>query len=163
MKMLGLLLVPGVAATAAVVAHAQAPSPVPYPGGYRGWTHVKSMAIDKGHPLYDAFGGIHHLYANGPAMRGYRSGRFPDGAVIVFDLLEMTRTNDNAIVEGNRKVVGVMRKDSRKYQATGGWGFEAFKGDSRSERLVGAKAVEACFGCHEGQRAQDFVFSRYRR
>lgn len=35
--------------------------PVPYPDSYRDWTHVKSMVIQAGHPLYDAFGGIHHV------------------------------------------------------------------------------------------------------
>ena len=84
------------------------PAPVPYPTGYRNWTHVKSLQIQSGHPLYDAFGGIHHLYANAKAMEGYRKGRFPDGAVIVFDLLE-AKSADNAIQEGARKVVGVMQ------------------------------------------------------
>src|SRR5690606_37522469 len=61
---------------------------VPYPEGYRDWTHVKSMVIQPGHPLYESFGGIHHLYANDAAIKGYQSGKFPDGAVIIFDLLE---------------------------------------------------------------------------
>jgi len=53
--------------------------PRPYPEGHRNWTHVKSMVIEKGHPLYEAFGGIHHLYANKQALEGYRSGKFPAG------------------------------------------------------------------------------------
>ena len=48
-------------------------------GGQR-WTplggHVKSMIIGEGHALYEAFGGIHHIYS----LAGYRAGRFPDGA-----------------------------------------------------------------------------------
>jgi hypothetical protein len=69
---------------------------VPYPQGYRDWHHVKSMVINPGHGLYDAFGGIHHLYANKAAMQGYNSGKWADGAVIVFDLLE-ARTADNTV------------------------------------------------------------------
>jgi hypothetical protein len=158
------MLFTAVAAASAATAFAQSGQPpVPYPEGHRGWYHVKTMAIDRGHPLFDSFGGIHHLYANERAMRGYRSGKFANGAVIVFDLLEMTKTDDHAIVEGPRKVLGVMRKDARRYAKTGGWGFEAFKGDSRSERVVGAKAEQACFGCHAGQKAKDYVFSTLRR
>jgi hypothetical protein len=52
------------------------PAPVPYPEGYRHWVHVKSMTINQGHALYDAFGGIHHLYANKKAEQGYKSGKF---------------------------------------------------------------------------------------
>jgi len=60
---------------------------VSWPEGWRGWHHVKSMVIEDGHPLFAAFGGIHHLYANEQALEGYRAGTFPDGAVIAFDLL----------------------------------------------------------------------------
>lgn len=135
---------------------------VAYPAGYRGWQHVKSMVINPGHALYDAFGGIHHLYANPQAVTGYASGKFPDGAVIVFDLLE-AKTEGNAVQEGARKVVGVMHKDSQRYAATGGWGFEGFKGDSRTDRAVTQKAAAtACFACHQAQSGSDYVFSRTR-
>jgi hypothetical protein len=137
------------------------PAPVPYPEGYRDWTHVKSMVIEKGHPLYDAFGGIHHLYANKQALAGYKTGKFPVGSVIVFDLLD-AKSGGNAVQEGARKVVGVMAKDASKWKATGGWGFEAFKGDSKTERAVGGNAATACFQCHTSQKDRDFVFSAYR-
>jgi Cytochrome P460 len=137
-------------------------APVPYPQGWRQWTHVKSMTINPGHALYDAFGGIHHLYANAKAEQGYRSGRFADGSVIVFDLLE-AKSADNAVEEGARKVLGVMHKDSRRYKDTGGWGFEGFKGDSKSERAVGNNAASACFQCHTAQKGNDFVFSKFRQ
>lgn len=148
----------GVGATAAWAAD---PTPVPYPTGYRDWHHVKSMMINPGHPLHATFGGIHHIYANKQAIAGYRKGKFPDGAVIVFDLLD-AKSADNAVTEGPRKVVGVMRKDSKAYPDTGGWGFEGFKGDSKSERAVGPNAVTACYQCHTQQKDKDFVFSRLR-
>ncbi len=135
---------------------------VPYPNGYRDWHHAKTMVINPGHPLYDAFGGIHHLYANKRALEGYAKGKFPDGAVIVFDLLEV-KVADNAVTEGPRKVVGVMHKDAKKFAATGGWGFEGFKGDSRTERAVGANAAKACFECHTSQKGRDYVFSSLRK
>jgi hypothetical protein len=131
---------------------------VPYPEGYRAWRHVKSMLIEPGHPLYDAFGGLHHLYANELALEGYRTGRFPDGAVIVFDLLAAER-KDHAVTEGERKVLGVMRRDRRRYAATGGWGFEGFVGGRPTERAVRANAKTACFDCHVSQASREFVFS----
>jgi hypothetical protein len=143
---------------AAALMAAPAFAQVPYPEGYRDWRHVKSMVIQEGHPLHAAFGGIHHLYANRKALDGYRSGRFPDGAVIVFDLLE-AQAGGNAIAEGSRKVVGVMHKDAKRFAATGGWGFEGFKGNSQTERAVGANAAKACFECHTSQKQRDYVFS----
>ena len=147
------------AATASTVAAAE--PDVPYPDGYRDWHHVKSMVIEEGHPLYGAFGGIHHIYANEQALEGYRSERFPDGSVVIFDLLESVEA-DNTVTEGQRKVLGVMQKDAQAYAATGGWGFEGFAGGDRDNRVVGADAATACFACHQPQAHQDFTFSRLR-
>jgi hypothetical protein len=138
------------------------PPKVDYPTGYRQWAFVKSMVIysDK-NPLFGQFGGMHNLYANAEAMRAYtKGGTFPDGSVIVFDLLE-AKDENGAWVGGERKFIGVMRKDRGKYKATGGWGFEGFKGDSRTERMV-TDASAQCFGCHQRQKDNDFVFSGYR-
>ena len=146
----------------ALPARAANVAPVPCPDGYRQWTHVKTMTINPGHALYDAFGGIHHLYANKKAEQGYRSGKFAEGSIIVFDLLE-AKAADNTVQEGARKVLGVMHRDSRKYKDTGGWGFEAFKGDSKTDRAVGQQAASACFQCHTAQKNSDFVFSSFRK
>lgn len=134
---------------------------VPYPAGYRDWQHVKSMVIEEGHSLFASFGGIHHLYANPQAIEGYKAGKFSDGSVIVFDLLEASR-QDSAVTEGARKVLGVMHKDAKKYAATGGWGFEGFGGGDQSNRVVGANAASACFACHAPQKDHDYVFSGLR-
>lgn len=160
MKTKTLILLGITAAAAATVTLAAEPE-VPYPAGYRDWHHVKSMVIEQGHPLYGAFGGIHHLYANDKALEGYRSDTFPDGAVIIFDLLEAVH-DGNAVTEGARKVVGVMQKDTGKFAATGGWGFEGFGGGDPTNRVVGANAASACFACHQPQKAQDYTFSSLR-
>jgi hypothetical protein len=154
-KILALL---GVAAVTPALA---AGPEVSYPAGYRDWHHVKSMVIEEGHSLYGAFGGIHHLYANDLALEGYRSDTFPDGAVIVFDLLEAVH-DGNAVTEGPRKVLGVMHKDASKFAATGGWGFEGFGGGDPMNRVVGENAASACFACHQPQEGQDYTFSRLR-
>ncbi|MBI5584100.1 MAG: cytochrome P460 family protein [Deltaproteobacteria bacterium] len=138
----------------------EGPKKVKYPDGYRNWTHVKSMVIQEGHPLYETFGGIHHIYANDKALKALKKGLpFPKDAVLVFDLLE-AKAEDKTIGEGNRKVLGVMQRDAKRFAGTGGWGFEGFKGDTR-ERVV--TDMQTCFGCHEKQKEKGYVFSTYRR
>jgi hypothetical protein len=135
---------------------------VDYPTGYRQWAHVKSMVIysDK-NPLFGQFGGMHHIYANPDAMKAYtKGGTYPDGSVIVFDLLD-AKDENGAWVAGDRKFIGVMQKDRAKYKTTGGWGFEGFKGESRTERMV-TDANAQCFACHQAQKDNDFLFSGYR-
>jgi hypothetical protein len=134
---------------------------VKYPEGYRQWAHVKSMVIQQGHSLFGSFGGIHHVYANKRALEAMKKGKpYPDGAVLVFDLLE-AKSDNNAIVEGPRKIVGVMEKDSKRFAQTGGWGFEGFKNDTRERAVTDPKS--ACFSCHEPQKKSDYVFSSYRK
>lgn len=135
--------------------------PLAFPEGYRNWYHVKSLLLEEGHPLYASFGGLHHVYANEKAVEGYRAGKFPDGSVIVFDLFEVKREG-GAVAEGERKVLAIMVKDSQRFAETGGWGFEGFAKGDPQQRVVGANAKEACFACHAGEAAHDYVFSRMR-
>lgn len=133
---------------------------IAYPEGYRAWTHVKSMIIEPGHPLENPFAGIHHVYANKSALSGLQHGNYPDGAVLVFDLLA-AKQDANAVVEGPRKLIGVMVRDAKKYAATGGWGFEAFAGDSKTERIVN-DGGQSCFACHQARKDHAYVFSELR-
>ncbi len=135
-------------------------SKIAYPDGYRSWTHVKSMIIEPGHPLENPFQGIHHIYGNEQAIEGYKSGTFQDGAVIIFDLLNYNQA-DMTIQESDRKLIGIMQKDSAAYASKGGWGFEGFAGDSKTERLV-ADGGQSCFSCHQSQKESDYVFSKWR-
>lgn len=133
----------------------------PYPEGYRNWFHVKTMLIEPGHQLENPFQGIHHVYANSKAVKGLNTGTYSDGSVLVFDLLNYSE-KDLTIQEGDRKLVGIMHKDSNKYSSTGGWGFEGFAGDSKTERLVN-DGGQSCFACHSPEKKSDFVFSQIRK
>jgi hypothetical protein len=160
MKLLLVLLVAGLLSFTALPGHA-GNNGVDYPEGYRQWTHVKSMLIEPGHPLENPFQGLHHIYGNPKALQGYENGSFPDGSVIVFDLLQYNQ-GAHAIQESERKLIGVMQKDRNKFSATGGWGFEAFPKNSKSDRVVG-DGGKGCYACHTSQKNHDFVFSRFRK
>lgn len=146
--------------TCALQQSAFADEKVAYPEGYRHWLHSKSMLIQKGHALENPFQGIHHIYANKQAETGLKSGKYHDGAVLVFDLLN-DQEQDKTIQEGQRKLIGVMVKNAKKYASTGGWGFEAFSGDSKTERIV-SDGGKSCFECHASQKDKDYVFSEFR-
>jgi len=53
--------------------------------------------------------------------------------------------------------VQFMVKDSKKYAATGGWGFADFKDGKTQDEAV----HKTCFPCHEPGKASDFVFTYY--
>jgi hypothetical protein len=148
------------AAAAAAMAMAAA-NPVAYPDGYRHWTHVKSATVNSASPAYAHFGGMHHVYGNKAAMAGFASKSFPDGAVVVFDVLEWKEGPQHSDT-GARRIVDVMVKDSRRFAATGGWGYTEFKGDSHTERTMSADAMASCAGCHMKNAGKDSVFAVYK-
>ena len=133
---------------------------VAYPEKFRDGRHVKSMVINPGHPLYGAVGGMHHIYGNPKAIAGYKAGKFANGSVITFDLFEAV-DKDNAVSEGAHKAVVVMAKDSAKYKATDGWGYQVFDPKTKKGSLD-AKAQAECHACHMAQKDKDFVFSTMR-
>lgn len=149
-------------AALAVLGHAMAgPVEEPaYPEGYRRWTHVSTALSDARFKRYE---GLHNIYANPKAIEGYRSSRvFPDGSVIVFDLFEV-ETKDGATSATRRKFIDVMVKDSRRYAATGGWGYTEFLGESRTERTFGQeKAAATCHACHAATARRDSVITSFR-
>ena len=134
--------------------------PVEYPEGYRNWSHVKSSLISPGHRNFANTGGFQHIYANPQAMSGYRTRVFPQGSIIVFDWLTMTDKN-GAFEEGPRRQVDVMVRDSVRFSATGGWGFQRFVGDSKTQ-LAAAPTPEQCFACHQQLKKDGLVLSSYR-
>jgi len=133
---------------------------VNYPDGYRSWQHVKSMIIKPGHPLEDPFGGLHHIYGNSKAMSGLSSGKYEEGAVFVFDLLNYT-DSELVIVEADRKRLDVMQYDPAQFPETGGWGYDTFVGDSKTERWD-QDVVTACYTCHIPAQASNYVYSKFR-
>jgi hypothetical protein len=124
---------------------------------------VKSNLIGPKSPLFKEIGGYQHVYANEKGMEGYRTGRFPEGSVLVYDFLEGQETDSGSTVEGPRRFTAVMVKDSNRYAATGGWGYEEFRGDSTTDRMIAAEAETKCFACHKNRAENDFVFSKYRK
>jgi Cytochrome P460 len=131
------------------------------PPGYRDWRLV-SVAHEEGN-LND----IRAIMGNDIAIKAYRDGKlpFPDGTIIARLAWSYAPSEENnrvfgraqSFVAGSATNVQFMVKDSRKYAATGGWGFAQFK-DGKPDHEA---ALQTCFPCHEPIKARDFVFTRY--
>jgi hypothetical protein len=155
-----LLLLASLGSVAALRSTVPADAPVAYPQGYRSWSHVKSAVISPSHSRYAAMGGFQHTYANTEAMVGYRTRAFPEGSTVVVDWLEM-RDNAGAYEEGPRRQIDVMVKDSQRFAATGGWGFQRFVKDSTTELSTTLKPQE-CFACHDRLKKDGLILGALR-
>ena len=141
---------------------AQLDDPNQFPKEFRKWAHVKSVLVGSQSIAFVTEGGIHHIYANEKALEGYESGRFPDGSVIVYDLLETKEIAGNT-VEGATRRVDVMVKDTERYRTTGGWQFMSFPGGKQTDGTLAADRQAVCSKCHANRRDHDFVFSEFRK
>jgi hypothetical protein len=132
------------------------------PPGYRDWRLI-SVAREEGN-LND----IRAILGNDVAIKAYREGKlpFPDGAIIARLAWSHDASEENnkvfdrpqSFVAGLPKNgVQFMVKDSKKYAATGGWGFAHFD-DGKSADV---KVLNTCFACHAKLDARDLVFTRY--
>jgi Cytochrome P460 len=126
-----------------------------YPDDFRAFRHVKTTVVGKASPIFERQGGIHHFYANAEAVLGYRSGVFPDGAILIDDLLTAEETG-GVTKAGPRRQTSVMVRDAARYADTGGWGFEVFEKDGREGTLTPARRA-ACHACHT--KAKGLVFT----
>ena len=174
MKRLGLLLVAIGMVAAAVVFTARASrsssqeaTPVfvtEIPKGYRDWRLV-SVAHEEGN-LND----IRAILGNDEAINAYREGKlpFPEGSVIARIAWRHVPSEENNKVFGRAQsfvpgdapswYLQFMVKDSKKYAATGGWGYAQFDKDGKP----GPESdMKKCFPCHEAIKGRDFVFTRY--
>ena len=134
---------------------------VTIPEGYRDW---KLIAVNQEAGDFDQ---LRAQLGNDIAIKAYRERKlpFPDGAVIVaLHWKRVASDEDNkvfgkvqAFVPGPAVNMQVMVKDSKKYAASGGWGFGDFKDGKASD----AKMHEACFPCHGPAKETDYVYTRY--
>jgi hypothetical protein len=146
---------------AAVACAGDTGAPVPFPVEYRKWAVVRSVVVGPENKNFTINGGFHHYYANEKAVEGFGAGHFPDGSVVVDERLEV-RQEAGATFEGPRKSVAVMEKVATRYKNTGGWGFDVFAGEDRTQGAPGSVRA-ACFSCHSQRKEHDFVFSEFRK
>jgi Cytochrome P460 len=128
---------------------------VTIPAGYKQWELI--APAEEAAPLDE----LRAVVGNQTAVDAYQAGKlpFPDGTILVKRAWERKQSPEfvSATIPGAATTVQVMVKDSKKYAATGGWGFG---------RFVNGKPVDeaqhrTCFACHDARaRSRDYVFTR---
>jgi hypothetical protein len=154
-----------VALTAPFSAHAGGGAAEVYvteiPAGYRDWQLI-SVAHEEGN--LHSFAAI---LGNDIAIKAYREQKlpFPEGTIIAalhYGHVPSEENNkvfgrEQSFVPGAATNIQFMVKDSKKYAATGGWGYGHFNTDGThgSDALL-----KTCAPCH-AMASRDAVFTRY--
>jgi Cytochrome P460 len=140
------------------------------PSGYRDW---RLISVKR---LTGAEGKLKQLRAqlgNDIAIAAFREGKlpFPDGAIIAaLHWTEDSSDPDNQVLAagfpglrleatfaGSAVNVQFMVKDSKKYAASGGWGYADFTNGKPGDQAL----HEKCFPCHLPAKDRDYVFTHY--
>jgi cytochrome P460 len=139
-----------------------APFVTEIPHGYRDWRWISS-AHEAG-----SLNSLGAVLGNDVAINAYRKGKlpFPDGTIIAALHYRYVPSDENnkvfgqaqSFVPGSPTNIQFMVKDSKKYAATGGWGFGHFGTDGKHGD---AAFMKSCFPCHEKAKGTDLVFTRY--
>ncbi|TGQ68312.1 cytochrome C oxidase subunit III [Mesorhizobium sp. M00.F.Ca.ET.186.01.1.1] len=129
---------------------------VTIPDKYRQWELV--APAEEAEPLNE----LRAVLGNVVAMKAYREGTlpFPDGTILAKLAWKHVQSPEfeSASIPGAATTVQIMVKDSKKYAATGGWGFGRFVDGKPADEAQ----HETCFACHEARvQGHDYVFTRY--
>jgi hypothetical protein len=150
------------------IGHAD-PQPTPIfvtdiPHGYRDW-----KVVTVSHEA-DDLNDIRAVLGNEIAIKVYRENKlpFPEGAIvgriawsyIASEEFNKTFGKEQSFVAGppTEAYLQFMVKDSKKYGATGGWGYSSF---DQNLKPTDVKLMQSCFPCHQAVKDRDFIFSRY--
>ena len=134
------------------------------PPGFRDWKLI-SVAHEEGE-LND----IRAILGNDIAVKAYREGKlpFPEGAIIGRIAWRYVPSDENNNIFGKVQsfvpgdappwYLQFMAKVSKKYAATGGWGYSQFDKDHKPGP---DSDMKACFPCLKAIKERDFIFTRY--
>lgn len=139
---------------------------VTVPPGYRDWKVISIARLKT-----DKLDQLRAQLGNDIAIKAFKEGKlpFPDGSMIAALHWNYVPSEENdtvltaafpgaqSFVAGPPVNVQFMVKDSKKYAATGGWGFADFKNGKPGDQAL----HEACFPCHQPAKDHDFVFAHY--
>ena len=179
MKRIAFLLLAMAAVSCAIAFRSSASGPadeqaspiygVTIPDGYRDWKLIAVSEIAAGEKSQ-----LRAEFGNDIAIKAYQEGTlpFPDGSIIaalhwndavseennkVLAMLSIGGATPQGSIAGSLVNVQFMVKDSKKYAATGGWGF----GDFTDGKPANEAAMKTCFACHQPAKDRDYVFTRY--
>jgi hypothetical protein len=132
--------------------------------GYEDWAVVSSARTDQ----------VLKVIVGNPVMiKAFKAGvplngqRFPDGSKIVklqWKPKKSTEAQFPVDVPAVFTQAFVMEKDSKRFAASGGWGYALFNYDSATNRFVADPSPSNCgLSCHIVVKAKDYIFHPYEK
>src|SRR5579863_9858 len=133
--------------------------------GYEDWADVSSARTDEI---------LKVIVANPKMISAFKAGvpangqLFPDGSMIVKLQWKHKKSTEAPFVVEVPDVFSqafVMKKDSKRFSKSGGWGYAVFNYDPASDKFTpNAKSPSDCgYACHTPVKAKDYIFHPYQK
>jgi hypothetical protein len=132
---------------------------------FKGYEQWEVVSVSQSGPLIEVILGD-------PAMvAAYKTGlpaegkQFPDGVRMVkihWNAKKSEVDPNHALVPDTLHDVDTMMRDSKRFAATGNWGYSQFNYDAASDSFKPLGSGSACgYACHTIVKAKDYVFTEY--
>ena len=132
--------------------------------GYEDWSVVSSARTDEV---------LKVIVANPTMIKAYKAGvpgngkPFPEGSKIAklqWSFKKSTEATFVVDVPDAPTQAFVIEKDSKRFPATGGWGYALFNHDVAAGKMTADPAPADCgHACHVAVKAKDYVFHPYQK
>ncbi len=130
------------------------------------WSVATSVAEQSGETGDHGAAGLHNVYTQPDVVEAYReTGEFPDGAVLVKELLTgATKPMTTGVVSRGTDVEGwfILVKDTHDRFTDNplwgdGWGWVLYSSEDRTTPVTKSYQAE-CLGCHIPARETDWIY-----
>ena len=131
---------------------------------FKGYEKWQVIAVSQGGNIIDV------IVGNPEMIAAYQSGvpaegkKVPDGAKMVKIHWNAIKQQDGfpALVPGTLHDLDTMVKDSKRFAATGGWGYGQFNYDTATDTFSPLGTGPGCgFACHTKAANVDYVFTHF--
>lgn len=131
---------------------------------FRGYEKWQVIAVSQGGNIIDV------IVGNPEMIAAYESGlpaegkKFPDGVKMVKIHWNAIKSPDGfpALVPDTLHDLDLMVKDSKRFAATGGWGYGQLNYDAATDTFTPLGKGAGCgLACHTKVAAKDYVFTRF--
>ena len=133
--------------------------------GYEDWAVVSSARTDQI---------LKVIVANPTMIKAFKAGvpgngqPFPEGSMIVKLQWTQKKSTEAPFVVDVPDVFSqafVMEKDSKRFAASGGWGYAVFNYDAPSDKFsADPKSLSDCgYACHTPVKTKDYIFHPYQK
>jgi len=136
---------------------------------FKGFENWQTVAVSQATIGSDKL--IEVILGNPAMIAAYRAGKVGDGklvpngarmAKIHWNAKQSAEAPSPTTVPDTLHDIDFMVKDSKRFQATGGWGYAQFNYDAATDTFTPLGTGSGCgYACHTIVRAKDYVFTSY--